>query len=123
MATKAKRVNFMKVTLWTETMRADFEGPLSACIADSIMYVSDREKRERILKRMTETHQKMCRREDEANRPKPPEHDLYRTGDEGAPDAIKDRNGEVVLNLCRCCGKGEAELIDTPCPGPKEGGA
>lgn len=41
-------------------------------------------------------------------------HDLYQTGDDDAPDAIKDRNGEVVLGLCRRCGKGESLLIE-PC--------
>ena len=39
-------------------------------------------------------------------------HDLYKTGDEDTPKSIQDRNGEVVLNLCRICGKGEAELIE-----------
>ena len=38
------------------------------------------------------------------------EHDLYETGDADAPDCIKDRNGEVVLALCRACGQGEVEL-------------
>ena len=37
-------------------------------------------------------------------------HNLYKTGDGDAPDAIKDRNGEVVLDLCRVCNRGEAEL-------------
>lgn len=37
-------------------------------------------------------------------------HDLYETGDSDAPEAIKDRNGEVVLNMCRRCGKAEVEL-------------
>ncbi|WP_312388111.1 hypothetical protein [Stutzerimonas nitrititolerans] len=48
-----------------------------------------------------------------------PAHDLYRTGDEMAPDAIKDRNGEVVLDLCKRCGQGEAELAAT-CPAKAE---
>ncbi len=37
-------------------------------------------------------------------------HDLYKTGDSDAPDVIKDRNGEVVLELCRRCGRAEREL-------------
>jgi len=41
------------------------------------------------------------------------EHDLYKTG-EAAPDEILDRNGEVVLTLCKKCGLGESELIQ-PC--------
>lgn len=41
-------------------------------------------------------------------------HELYKTGDKDAPDPIKDRNGEVVLGLCRRCGKGEIELSE-PC--------
>lgn len=44
------------------------------------------------------------------------EHDLYKTGDSDAPDVIKDRNGEVVLGLCKRCGKAEAELSE-PCTG------
>lgn len=43
-----------------------------------------------------------------------PDHDLYKTGDKGAPDAILDRNGEVVLGLCKKCGKAEVELTE-PC--------
>lgn len=43
-----------------------------------------------------------------------PEHDLYKTGDSDAPEQIKDRNGEVALNLCRRCGRGEVEL-SAPC--------
>lgn len=53
-----------------------------------------------------------------------PSHDLYETGDADAPEAIKDRNGEVTLGLCRRCGQGEADL-ETFCPGPrtdKQGG-
>ena len=40
-------------------------------------------------------------------------HVLYETGDVGAPDAIKDRNGDVVLGLCRICGKVEIELEES----------
>lgn len=41
-------------------------------------------------------------------------HVLYETGDPGAPDVIKDSNGEVVLGLCKVCNKGEVELSE-PC--------
>lgn len=41
-------------------------------------------------------------------------HHLFKTGDADAPDCIKDRNGEVVLGLCRTCRRGEVEL-DAPC--------
>ncbi|MCR4301607.1 MAG: hypothetical protein NUV51_08345 [Sulfuricaulis sp.] len=44
----------------------------------------------------------------------PAQHDLYKTGDDDAPLQIKDRNGDVVLGLCRRCGRGEIEL-DQPC--------
>ena len=37
-------------------------------------------------------------------------HILYRDGDADAPASIRDRNGAVVLDLCRCCGKAEGEL-------------
>lgn len=40
-------------------------------------------------------------------------HDLYKTGDKDAPAAILDRNGAVVLGLCRRCGQGEADLTPT----------
>lgn len=42
-------------------------------------------------------------------------HDLYKTGDKDAPDRIKDNNGEVVLSLCKRCGKAEAELDEWYC--------
>jgi hypothetical protein len=45
-------------------------------------------------------------------------HDLFKTGDADAPDVIKDRNGDVVLGLCRVCGQAECEL-DITCPGRK----
>lgn len=41
-------------------------------------------------------------------------HVFYKTSDPDAPDAIRDRNGEVVLRLCKRCGKCEAELSE-PC--------
>lgn len=44
----------------------------------------------------------------------PSKHTLYKTGDKDAPDIIKDRNGEVVLGLCKVCGKAEREL-EQPC--------
>lgn len=50
----------------------------------------------------------------------PPAHNLYREGDPGAPDSIKDRNGEIVLGLCKRCGRGEAELTE-PCSQPQLG--
>lgn len=42
------------------------------------------------------------------------QHDLYKTGDPDAPDVIKDRNGEVVLEMCKVCGRAEIELSE-PC--------
>lgn len=45
-----------------------------------------------------------------------PSHELYKTGDADAPEQIKDRNGEVVLDQCRHCRRAEAELLDgEPC--------
>ena len=38
------------------------------------------------------------------------DHDLYKNGDADIPSSIQDRNGEVVLSLCKRCGKGEIEL-------------
>jgi len=40
-------------------------------------------------------------------------HYLYKTGDSDAPDVLKDRNGEVVLAMCRKCSCAEAELEQT----------
>lgn len=45
------------------------------------------------------------------------EHKLYETADNDRPKEICDRNGEVVLGLCKVCGQAEVELQDT-CPGP-----
>jgi len=44
-------------------------------------------------------------------------HRLYGRHDKDAPDVIRDRNGEVVLGLCRDCGAGEIELELAPCSG------
>jgi hypothetical protein len=37
-------------------------------------------------------------------------HELYTNADTDKPEAILDRNGEVVIGLCKRCGKGESEL-------------
>ena len=47
------------------------------------------------------------------------QHDFYKTSDDDAPDAIRDRNGEVCLACCRVCGQAEIELTDY-CPGEPE---
>jgi len=39
-------------------------------------------------------------------------HDLFKTGDPDAPEAIKDRNGHVALDQCRRCGRAEIELSE-----------
>lgn len=41
-------------------------------------------------------------------------HVLYQQGDLDSPACIRDRNGDVVLGMCRICGKAEAQL-DEPC--------
>lgn len=45
-------------------------------------------------------------------------HVFYKTGDADVPEQVTDRNGEVVLQLCRVCGQTEVE-IEPSCPGPK----
>lgn len=40
------------------------------------------------------------------------QHALFEEGDKDAPDAIKDRKGEIALRLCQVCGKGEAKMED-----------
>ena len=42
------------------------------------------------------------------------EHDLYTDEDADRPEVICDRNGQVVLGLCKKCGRAECEL-DQPC--------
>lgn len=37
-------------------------------------------------------------------------HTLYETGDPDAPSCIKDQHGDVVLALCKVCGRAEIEL-------------
>lgn len=39
-----------------------------------------------------------------------PPHDLFKTDDINCPKQICDSNGEVVLALCKRCGKAEAQL-------------
>lgn len=41
-------------------------------------------------------------------------HDLYRNGDLDIPLPIKDINGDVMLAVCRICGKMEDDLSE-PC--------
>ena len=41
-------------------------------------------------------------------------HELFETGDPGCPEQALDRNGEVVLGVCKNCGRVEAELAE-PC--------
>jgi hypothetical protein len=41
-------------------------------------------------------------------------HVLFTDNDAARPDAICDRNGQVVLGLCKVCGKADAEL-ESPC--------
>lgn len=42
------------------------------------------------------------------------QHDLYENSDENIPKSIQDQNGDVVLDLCKLCNKGEIEL-QGPC--------
>lgn len=47
-------------------------------------------------------------------------HVLFETEDADRPACVCDSNGDVVLSLCRICGKGEADL-EQECPvGPRE---
>lgn len=43
-------------------------------------------------------------------------HKLYEDGDKDTPIYIKDRNGQVVLAMCKVCGLAEGGLT-TDCPG------
>lgn len=45
------------------------------------------------------------------------QHVLYTDKDADRPEAICDTNGQVVLAMCRHCGKAEADLDAGPCPG------
>lgn len=43
-------------------------------------------------------------------------HRYYKTGDKYVPKVICDRNGEVVLQMCKKCGQAESELTSDYCP-------
>lgn len=43
------------------------------------------------------------------------DHTLWERGDPGLPAGLADRNGDVVLAMCRICGQVEADLEDS-CP-------
>lgn len=47
-------------------------------------------------------------------------HLIYETGDKDAPEFIKDRNGAVVLSMCRKCRRCESQLV-TPCDADRPG--
>jgi hypothetical protein len=51
------------------------------------------------------------------------EHDFYKTDDVAAPNSIKDRNGEVVLSLCKKCNRAESELTPFNCVEPPDSAA
>jgi hypothetical protein len=42
------------------------------------------------------------------------DHDLYTDEDKDRPEIICDRNGQVVLGMCKRCGRAESQL-DQPC--------
>lgn len=42
-------------------------------------------------------------------------HQLWEKGDAGLPTVLTDRNGDVVLGMCRVCGQAEGDLADV-CP-------
>jgi len=46
-------------------------------------------------------------------------HTLYTDADPDKPEGACDRNGELVLGVCRVCGTYEAGLEDAPCPGKR----
>jgi len=46
-------------------------------------------------------------------------HTLYLDTDEDKPAGACDRNGSLVLGVCRVCGTYEAGLEDAPCPGAR----
>lgn len=47
-------------------------------------------------------------------------HEFYKDGDKDVPEQIKDRNGQVVLTLCKLCNQAEGELKSDYCPQPTE---
>jgi len=47
------------------------------------------------------------------------DHVLFTDADKDRPDVICDRNGQVVLGLCKICGKGESQL-EEPCTPEEE---
>ncbi len=50
-------------------------------------------------------------------------HELWKDGDEGVPQQIKDRNGAVAIHCCKNCGLAEIELTHNPsCQGYHAGG-
>jgi len=42
-------------------------------------------------------------------------HNLFEDGDKNIPKCITDSNGQVVLAMCKVCGKAESELTDSTC--------
>lgn len=50
-------------------------------------------------------------------------HECYTDADKDRPMSICDSNAQVVLSLCKNCGRGEAELADEPCDHRKSKGA
>ena len=47
-------------------------------------------------------------------------HEFYKDGDKDVPEQIKDRNGQVVLTLCKLCNQAKGEIESDYCPQPTE---
>lgn len=49
----------------------------------------------------------------QAAQPVESKHYLYKDGDNNVPSTLLDRNGQIVLSMCRICGKAEGELSES----------
>jgi hypothetical protein len=63
MATRVKKVNWIKGKVWTERMTMEIEGPLLSSLVHMFIMAGSKEKREKLLDEFQKAHADMCERE------------------------------------------------------------
>lgn len=102
----AKRhTNWMTAKVWTPTMSSDMAGTPDGVIPLAFCALETKARRDKCIVELKRINDSMTMRS----------HDIYTDADASRPDVICDSNGQVVLDLCKRCGAGEAELLEREC--------
>lgn len=110
MAGQLKYKNRLLASAWTETMRTDVDLPLVSGFAMLFRQIESREMREEIIEQLGFAQESLQRRDNYRS------HVLYTNNDADAPNVIRDKYGDVTLDMCKYCGHGEMGLEENRCP-------